>query len=170
MLTGDAAKAMAKTHLANNTNRTRSWAEIMPPQPDTWNANNNENIAEYLTAADTNEGQNDRFGFIARNKYIFNAPVIVYITIPKKSTMYQAYDAGAFGYGISLAAHEHGLASIPAYEFVRFPQEIRDAIDIPEDESLLMGIGIGYADDAEINRFHEFNGRVPVDSILTIKE
>lgn len=170
VLTGDAAKAMAKTHLANNTNRTRSWAEIMPPQPDTWNANNNENIAEYLTAADTNEGQNDRFGFIARNKYIFNAPIIVYITIPKKSTMYQAYDAGAFGYGISLAAHEHGLASIPAYEFVRFPQEIRDAINIPEDESLLMGIGIGYPDDAEINRFHEFNGRVLVDSILTIKK
>ena len=34
VLTGDAAKKMAKTHLANNTNKTRSWAEIMPPQPD----------------------------------------------------------------------------------------------------------------------------------------
>jgi len=170
VLTGDAAKKMAETHVANNVNKTRSWAEIMPPQPDTWNPNNNDNIAEYLTAADTNEGQNDRFGFIARNKYIFHSPVIVYITIPRNSTMYQAYDAGAFGYGICLAAHAHGLGSIPAYEFVRFPQEIRDALEIPESESLLMGIGIGYADEAEINNFHAYNGRVPVESILTIKK
>lgn len=170
VLMGDVARKMAKTHLTNNENKARSWAEIMPPQPDTWNQNNNENIAEYLTAADTNEGQSDKFGFISRNKYIFDAPVIVYITIPKNSTMYQGYDAGAFGYGICLAAHEYGLASIPAYEFVRFPQEIREAIDIPENESLLMGIGIGYADDAEINNFHQYNGRVSTESILTIKE
>ena len=62
---GDAAKKMAKIHLANNENKTRFLAEIMPPQPDTWNQNNNENIAEYLTAADTNEGQDDKFGFIS---------------------------------------------------------------------------------------------------------
>ncbi|MDO4538443.1 MAG: nitroreductase family protein [Coriobacteriales bacterium] len=161
---------MAATHLANNEGGTRSWAEVMPPQPDTWNQNNNDNIAEYLSAADTAEGQGDRFGFIARNKYIFRAPVIVYITIPKNSTMYQAYDAGAFGYAISLAAHAHGLASIPAYEFVRFPQEIRDAIEIPENESILMGIGIGYPDDAEINSFDKLNGRVPTETILTIKD
>lgn len=169
VLTGSAAKEMAQTHYENNLNRTKSWAEIMPPQPDTWNPENNDNIAEYLTAADTNEGQNDKFGFISRNKNIFESPVIVYITIPKNSTMYQAYDAGAFGYGICLSAHEHGLASIPAYEFVRFPQEIRDVFSIPENESLLMGIGIGYADDASINSFHEHNGRVSVDRILTIK-
>ena len=84
--------------------------------------------------------------------------------------MYEAYDAGAFGYGICLSAHEHGLASIPAYEFVRFPQEIREVLDIPENESLLIGIGIGYADDAEINSFHLYNGRVPTETILTIKE
>jgi len=31
------------------------------------------------------------------------------------------------------------------------------------------GIGIGYADDAELNSLYKTNGRVPVDEILTIK-
>ena len=140
----------------------------MPPQPDTWNPINLANIAEYNSAG-TNKEQYDKLGLIEANTWIFHAPVIVYIKIPKNSTMYQAYDAGAFGYGISLSAHEHGLVIIPAYEFVRYPQEIHDVIDIPENESLIMGIGIGYAKDCELNDFYQINGRASLDSIFSIK-
>lgn len=169
VITGDVAKKMAESHRANNVNEAKSWAEIMPPQPDTWNPNNNDNIGKFLYAADVTEGQHDKLGFLQLNTWAFRAPVIVYITIPKNSTMYQAYDAGAFGYGICLSAHEHGLASVPAYELVRYPEEIHAVIDIPENESILMGIGIGYPNEAEINDFHKINGRVPLDSVLTVK-
>lgn len=169
VITGEVAKKVNEIHRANNVNKAKSWAEFMPPQPDTWNPNNNDNIGKFLYAADVTEGQNDKLGFLVLNTWNFHAPVIVYITIPKNSTMYQAYDAGAFGYGVCLAAHVHGLAAIPAYEFVRYPEEIHAVIDIPENESLLMGIGLGYAKEAEINHFHEINGRAALDGILTIK-
>lgn len=169
VVTGELAKKLVKDHHEKNVTKARSWGEIMPPQPDTWNPNNLANIDKFLTDGDTNEGLGDKFGIIKLNGCNFQAPVIIYITVPKNSTMYQGYDAGAFGYGICLSAHEHGLGTIPAYEFVRFPEEIREIFDIPENESILMGIGMGYPDDAEVNDFYKINGRVPTDSILTIR-
>lgn len=171
VLTGEAAKKIVQTHHDNHLNGTKAWADIEPPQllPESWTAENWENIWTFWTAADTCPGQSDRLGLIDGCTWDFHSPAIVYITIPKISTFYQAYDAGAFGYGVCLAAHERGLSSIPAYEFVRFPQEVRAAIDIPEDEAIFMGIGIGYADDAEINSLYKTNGRAPLDNILKIK-
>lgn len=171
VLTGEAAKKMVETHTANNVNGTKAWAEVVPPQvsPEGFPPENWKNIQEFYKVADIMDGGGDRLGFLRECSCNFHAPVIVYITIPKISTFYQAYDAGAFGYGISLAAQERGLSSIPAYEFVRFPQEVRAVLDIPEDELLFMGIGIGYADDSELNRLYKVSGRVPVDEILTIQ-
>jgi len=171
VLTGDAAKKMVETHTANNVNGAKAWAEVVPPQiaPEGWTPENWNNIQKFWEAADVMDGRGDRLGFIKECTCNFHAPAIVYITIPKISTFFQAYDAGAFGYGVCLAAHVRGLASIPAYEFVRYPQEIRAVLDIPEDELIFMGVGIGYAADTELNRLYENNGRVPVDDILTIK-
>lgn len=171
VLTGEAAKEMVKTHTENNLSGAKAWCEVKPPEisPESFTPQNWENMRAFWKAADVMEGRGDRLGFLKECTCDFHAPAIVYITIPKISTFYQAYDAGAFGYGICLAAHERGVASIPAYEFIRFPQEIRAVLDIPEDELIFMGIGLGYADDAELNHLYETNGRVPVDQILTIK-
>ena len=171
VLTGDAAKKMVETHTQNNVSGAKAWCEVVPPEltPEHWKPEHWQNMQKFWAAGDVMEGRENRLGFLKACAADFHAPAIVYITIPKSSTFYQAYDAGAFGYGICLAAHERGLSCIPAYEFIRFPQEIRAVLDIPEDELLFMGIGIGYADDAELNSLYKTNGRVPVDEILTIK-
>ncbi|CBZ49066.1 p-nitrobenzoate reductase [Streptococcus gallolyticus subsp. gallolyticus ATCC BAA-2069] len=67
-----------------------------------------------------------------------------------------------------LAAAERGLASLPAYEFIRFPKEIRKQLEIPEEESLLMGIALGYASDKPLNDLR--TTRNPLDDILKISD
>lgn len=172
VIAGEPAKKLVQTHYENNINGVKAWAEVVPPMiaPEAWLPRHWENMNKFWAAADVmHPGTTDRLGFLQGCSRDFSAPAIVFITIPKNSTAYQAYDAGAFGYGICLSAHEHGLGSIPAYEFVRFPQEVREFFDIPENEALIMGVGLGYADDAELNDLYKTNGRVPLDDILTIK-
>lgn len=79
-----------------------------------------------------------------------------------------AYDAGAFGYAVLLAAEDHGVGTIPAYGFVRYPDLIHDHFKIPEDEAIFMGIGLGYPTEDVINDFKP--GRTALDKILTIKD
>ena len=174
--TGEAAKRLVAAHHENFVNKARAWADVVPPQfgENDWNQAEWKNMLRFWEAADAGvgEGYNDRLGLMEECTWDFHSPAIVYITIPKDiSTMFQAYDAGAFGYGVTLAAHLRGLSCIPAYEFVRYPQEVREVFDIPEDEAIFMGIGMGYADmDKEINHLHEDerNHRVPVDEMLQI--
>lgn len=54
-----------------------------------------------------------------------------------------------------------------AYEFVKFPDAIRKLMGIPEDEAIVMGIGLGYADGRKINGFR--SSREPLEDVLTIR-
>ncbi len=175
VVTGEAAKKMTKSHNDNNVNGTRAWCDIIPPQfgDDDWTPAEWKNMRAFWSAFDVGIDGNfgDKYDMIKDSAWAFHAPAIIYITIPKKSTMYQAYDAGAFGYGITLAAHERGLSSIPAHEFIRFPEEIRAVFDIPEEEAIFMGIGIGYPDEeAGINNVYKPNEKVraSLEEILEI--
>lgn len=157
--------------------KAKAWTDIVPPQfeDECWTKEEWINMRAFYKVADIGldpqEGYKDKFGFLEASTWNFHAPVIVYITMPKNATMYSAYDIGAFGYGITLAAHERGISCIPAYEFVRYPQEVRPLFDIPEDEAIFMGIGMGYAEEnADLNRIHEFeiNSRAKTEDILKI--
>lgn len=165
--TGKLAKEICKQHYENNLNG-KSWAEVMPPQEENWNKDSSDNVQRYLNSL-TLLGEEKFNGFLEQNKLAFNSPAIVYITVPKNSSAYEYYDAGAFGYGICLAAYERGVGSIPAYEFVRYPGEIHAHFDIPEDEEILIGIGLGYAKEDKINEVRTLNDTVPLSSLLTIK-
>ena len=49
------------------------------------------------------------------NPHIFNAPTMVYLTLPKGHTEYAVLDLGGLEMSIMLAAKDHGVDSIPAY-------------------------------------------------------
>ncbi|GAW98493.1 nitroreductase [Secundilactobacillus mixtipabuli] len=177
VLTGEAAKKMHESHHTNVMGNKKSWTEVVPPQftDKDWSAAEWTNMRDFWQAGDVSpfpeDGSTDKLGFNKESAWDFHAPAIVYITIPKNATMFSAYDAGAFGYGITLAAREQGVDCIPAYEFIRYPQEIRQVIDIPEDEAIFMGIGLGYAQENEdLNRINEFekHPRAKTDDILQI--
>lgn len=100
---------------------------------------------------------------------LFNAPVIVFLTILKQSPAWSIFDLGGFSQTLMLAANNRGLSTMPAHAFVKYPEVIRKYLDIPEDETIGIGIGLGYPNKtATINNYK--SKRVPLDEILKIKK
>lgn len=93
-----------------------------------------------------------------------HSPVILYLTIPKNSSLWSVFDVGSFAQTLMLAAKDQGLDTIPTYNSVRYPQVVRDTLKIPTDEILAVGISLGFAKDTLVNDFH--SKRVPLDDIL----
>lgn len=100
---------------------------------------------------------------------LFNVQAIVYLLMPRQSSLWSAYDLGAFGQTLMLAATDQGIDSIPAAEFVQYPQALHKILGISDDYQFGMGIGLGYQKaDALINQFR--SRRMDNDEFLTIKD
>lgn len=85
---------------------------------------------------------------------LFNAPTLVFLTIPKKSPAWSIFDLGSFAQTLMLSAVDHGISAMPAHAIVRYPDIIRQYMPIGEDEAIGMGIGLGYKDKrASINDY-----------------
>lgn len=104
--------------------------------------------------------------FLKTNERLFDAPCVMYLTLNKDHTGWPVYDLGAFGMALMLAAKDHGVDSIPAYELVKFPAELRPLLGVPDDEDIIMGIALGYAADDPLNAFT--SSRLPLSAILKI--
>jgi Nitroreductase len=99
---------------------------------------------------------------------LYHAPTIIFLTIPKNSSLWSIFDIGSFAQTLMLAAKDKGLDTIPTYTSVRFPEVIRQEIDISDDESLVIGISIGYPKNATINTYK--SKREPIENILNFKD
>ena len=84
------------------------------------------------------------------NICLFNAPTIVYITIPKQRTLYNLFDSGAIEMSVMAAAKEHGIDSVSAYESIKYPDILRKHMKIPDDEDIVIGVSLGYKDEENI--------------------
>lgn len=93
-----------------------------------------------------------------------HSPVILYLTIPKNSSLWSVFDIGSFAQTLMLAAKNQGLDTIPTYNSVRYPEVVRNILNIPADEMLAVGISLGYAKDTLVNDFR--SKRVPLADIL----
>lgn len=98
---------------------------------------------------------------------LFDAPAIAYLTMHRDSPEWSIYDMGAFGQSLMLAAKERGVDTMAAYELVKYPEAIRTFLPIPQDEAIVMGIALGYADGRKINGFR--SNREPLGNVLTIQ-
>ncbi len=101
------------------------------------------------------------------NARLFGAGTIVYLALQKQLNGWNMLDLGAFEEALALSAKNHGYDTVVAYEFVRYPLEVRPVLGIPENEALVIGLGIGHATDAPINSLRA--RRMPVDEYLTIR-
>lgn len=75
------------------------------------------------------------------------APTIILLALHESATTYSHFDLGSFSTNFLLAAEEKGYSTIVAASIVFFADRIREIIDIPDDIKLVVGIGIGYADE-----------------------
>ena len=64
------------------------------------------------------------------NHVLFYAPSIFYVTIPKTRTDSCIFDSGAIEMSIMLAAKDHEIDSVPAYEVIKYPDILRKYMKI----------------------------------------
>ncbi|GGE37509.1 nitroreductase [Streptococcus himalayensis] len=130
-----------------------------------WDSRTQENMADWLAEVTTAKGGES---FSPLQAFQFHAPVYVYLTIPKTTPIYSAFDLGAFAQTLMLSAQNKGIDSIVAYELIRFPSLIKQEMGIPDEENIAIGIALGYKDDHPLNQY--VSSRVELDSILHIKK
>lgn len=98
---------------------------------------------------------------------LYNAQAVIYLTLPKGYSAWSLYDLGSFGNDIVLGASDRGIASMTAYQFVKYPKMLRQQLNISDEEDIIIGIGLGYRDEAAVvNRIT--SSRVDLDQILTV--
>lgn len=165
---GEVAKTIRKEHeektLANEEPH-EEFDSLLNVEWDTFPSKNMATMSETLYYFLRGEADD----FDQAQLKLFNAPVIVFLTIPKQSPAWSIFDLGGFSQTLMLAANNRGLSTMPAHAFVKYPEVIRKYLDIPEDETIGIGIGLGYPNKkATINNYK--SKRVPLDEILKIKK
>lgn len=165
---GEVAKTIRKEHeektLANEEPH-EEFDSLLNVEWDTFPSKNMATMSETLDYFLRGEADD----FDQAQLKLFNAPVIVFLTIPKQSPAWSIFDLGGFSQTLMLAANNRGLSTMPAHAFVKYPEVIRKYLNIPEDETIGIGIGLGYPNKkATINDYK--SKRVPLDEILKIKK
>ena len=101
-----------------------------------------------------------------RNFRFFDAPVGLMFTIDRVMGRGSLVDYGMFLENIMVAARGHGLHTCPQAAWNDYVSIIRPHIGASEQEMLVCGMALGYADSAAlVNTFH--TPRVPVESFTT---
>ena len=105
---------------------------------------------------------------LTAGRQLWQAPAMVYITIADVQPVRSIFDAGLFTELLMISAAAYGVDSMIAYENSKYTQIIRAHMPIPEHESILIGVALGYRSDSIINTHR--SKRVELDKILTIQE
>lgn len=104
----------------------------------------------------------------ARNYMFFDAPVGFIFTMNKKLGQGMFLDYGMFLGNIMTAARARGLDTCAQAAFADFHETIRAQLGIPEDETVLCGMALGYADnDAPENTLR--TERMPVSEFTDFR-
>jgi nitroreductase len=102
------------------------------------------------------------------NYLFFGAPVAIFLCLDRSLGAWSIFDLGALTQTILLAATHYGLGSIPALNFVGYPDVIRQEMQIPENLAVAFGIALGYPDPGHpINQYR--SARQPIVEIATFK-
>jgi nitroreductase len=101
-----------------------------------------------------------------RNYKFFDAPVGIIFTIDKDLDAMSFLDIGMFMQTFMLAAKSRGLDTCAQGAWNNFWSVTRRVLDVPEDEYIIAGMSLGYADDsAAVNTL--VAEREPVESFAT---
>jgi nitroreductase len=85
----------------------------------------------------------------ARNYEFFGAPVGIIFTLERDMEIGSWLDLGIFLGGIMAAARGFGLDTCPQAAFAPYHPVLRRHLPIPDDQIVVCGMSLGYADPAE---------------------
>jgi nitroreductase len=100
-----------------------------------------------------------------RNFKFFDAPVGIFITTDSYLTRGSWADTGMYIQTIMLAAKGFGLDTCPQAAWIPFQEPIFKHLGIPEDQSLVSGMSLGYIDDTKIENTL-VSDREPVEQVV----
>lgn len=168
VVTGDAVENLRKEFKAKMENGDKPNEDFASMLSLDWDTFPSQNMAT-MGASQTYFFRNKLDLFNKANNEMFNAPAIVFLTIPQKSPAWSVFDLGIFAQSIMLLAIDNGLSIMPAHSLVSFPDLVRKYARIPESEMVGMAIGLGYPDHgAEVNDPKYFPERVPFEKIYKL--
>lgn len=166
--TGETLRKIKKIWIAKYADKIKGSPDMPTGHRTNFSERSQKNMADFMSYIADYTGDPDIVHFLNMNEKLFDAPALVYLTLGKGHTGWPIYDLGAFGMTLMLAAKDHGVDSIPAYEIVKFPAELRPLLSVSDDEEIIMGIALGYASEDNLNGLA--STRVPLEGILTIKQ
>ena len=85
-----------------------------------------------------------------RNYAFFDAPVGMIFTIDRVMEQGSWLDYGTFLENIMIAARARGLDTCPQQAFTQFHRVIKDVLGLPEDQMVVCGMSLGYADMSKV--------------------
>jgi nitroreductase len=107
-----------------------------------------------------------RLGHHRRNYDFFGAPVGIILTVSRRPLDGALIDAGLFLQALMLAARGAGLDTCAQASFIDFYPVLREKLRIPDDQLIVCGLALGYADnDHRLNR--QRTPREPVETFTT---
>lgn len=123
--------------------------------PDPWRERRSANgEALYCALGISREDRAGRFAQLARNFTFFDAPVGLFLHLPRLMGPPQWADMGLWLQTVMLLLVEAGLGSCAQEAWSAYPETVKSVTGIPEDHLLFCGLAIGWPDrEAEVNRF-----------------
>lgn len=162
-ISGQPLETMRKEHAAKDRAGVKGYSETPVTHRDQFSEAAQENMRVFN---ERREAAGVAQVKLESQAELFHAPLIVYLTIPKKRGDFALFDLGALSQTLMLAAANHGVGSVVAYNLVKYPDLIRQYVPIPESEEIVIGIALGYEKKHPLNDFR--STRVPTASILTV--
>ena len=99
----------------------------------------------------------------------YGAPTAIILTLDSAFSSARLTDIGIFVGYLVLAAHAMGLGTCPIGLITAFEDEIREELNIPEEKHVVVGIGVGYRDEAAaVNKAR--SERVPLSDAVKWRE
>ncbi len=103
-------------------------------------------IALYGAMDIVRENKAGRYDAWLRNYAIFDAPHLLVISRDTRLGEYATLDVGVWLGSFLAAAQSMGIATCAMASIAAYPQTLRENLNIPTEETILLGIAIGYAD------------------------
>ena len=85
-----------------------------------------------------------------RNFRLFDAPVALFFTVNKAMGIGSKMDIAMMMQNLMVAAHARGLATCPQAAWNHYHKVILPLIEADEDEELVCGMALGYANESDI--------------------
>ena len=103
------------------------------------------------------------------NFRFYGAPYGIFLFQDSSLTEWSIFDIGLFAQSLMLAAHAHGLGTVPQAFLTDYAKQVKEFLGIPESKRLVLGISIGYPDlESPVNSSR--TDRISIDEIVRIIE